>query len=144
VLSTCSHQVLDALLLWTDSLPHCTGLFVPARHAENVTNIGVDKICASAKWERGGSPCRTSSTCPGKQVRWIASRYATAHSLSPGHLSSVIFQLSLSPPPSVSHQARWGSMKKSAIHSRNRGLKHTYTKVQQPFWKAGNKVICKF
>jgi hypothetical protein len=32
-----------ALLLWAYSLPHCTGSFVPARHAENVTNIGVDK-----------------------------------------------------------------------------------------------------
>jgi hypothetical protein len=34
---------LAALLLWVESLPHFTGLFVPARHAENVTNIGVDK-----------------------------------------------------------------------------------------------------
>jgi hypothetical protein len=33
---------LAALLLWADSLPHCTGLFVLARHAENVTNTGVD------------------------------------------------------------------------------------------------------
>jgi hypothetical protein len=40
---------LAALLLWTDSLPHCTGLFVPARIAENLTNIGVDKISAPAK-----------------------------------------------------------------------------------------------
>jgi hypothetical protein len=38
-----------ALLLWVDSLPHCTGLFVLARHAENVTNIGVDKISALTK-----------------------------------------------------------------------------------------------
>ncbi len=37
---------LAALLLWADSLPHCTGLFVPARHAEN---IGVNKISATAK-----------------------------------------------------------------------------------------------
>ncbi len=38
-----------ALLLLADSLPHCTGLFVPARIAENVTNIGLDKILAPAK-----------------------------------------------------------------------------------------------
>jgi len=40
---------LAALLLWADSLLHCTGLFVPARYAENVTNIGVGKISAPAK-----------------------------------------------------------------------------------------------
>jgi hypothetical protein len=41
--------LLAALLSWADSLPQSTGLFVPARHAENVTNIGVDKISAAAK-----------------------------------------------------------------------------------------------
>jgi hypothetical protein len=40
---------LAALLLWADSLLHCSGLFVPARFTENVTNIGVDKISAPAK-----------------------------------------------------------------------------------------------
>jgi hypothetical protein len=35
---------LPALLLWVDSLPHCTGL--PCR---NVTNIGVEKMSAPAK-----------------------------------------------------------------------------------------------
>jgi hypothetical protein len=40
---------LAALLLWADSLPNCTGSFLPARHAENVTNIGINKISAPAK-----------------------------------------------------------------------------------------------
>jgi hypothetical protein len=40
---------LAALLLWADSLLHHTGLFVPACHVENVTNIGIDKILAPAK-----------------------------------------------------------------------------------------------
>jgi hypothetical protein len=40
---------LAAPLLWADSLPHCISSFIPARHAENVTNIGVDKISAPAK-----------------------------------------------------------------------------------------------
>jgi hypothetical protein len=40
---------LAALLLWADSLPHYTGLFVPTRHAEPITNIGVNKISAPAK-----------------------------------------------------------------------------------------------
>jgi hypothetical protein len=40
---------LAALLLWADSLLHCTGLFVAAGYAENVTNIGVDKISAPTK-----------------------------------------------------------------------------------------------
>ncbi len=39
----------DRPALLADPLPHCTGLFVPARHAENITNIGVDKILAPAK-----------------------------------------------------------------------------------------------
>ena len=37
------------LLLWADSLPHCSGSFVPARHAEMSQNIGTDKISAPAK-----------------------------------------------------------------------------------------------
>ncbi len=36
--------LLAALLLWAESLPHCTGLSVPACHAENLTNIGVNKV----------------------------------------------------------------------------------------------------
>jgi hypothetical protein len=40
---------LAALFLWADSLLHCSGLFVPARHAENLTNIGVDKISTPAE-----------------------------------------------------------------------------------------------
>jgi hypothetical protein len=40
---------LAALLLWVDSLLNCTGLFLPARYAENVTNIGINKILAPAK-----------------------------------------------------------------------------------------------
>jgi hypothetical protein len=40
---------LAALLLSADSLPHSTGLIVPAQHAENVTNIGVVKILVPAK-----------------------------------------------------------------------------------------------
>jgi hypothetical protein len=41
--------LLAAPLLWADSLPHCTGSFVLARHAEMSENIGVDKISAPAK-----------------------------------------------------------------------------------------------
>jgi hypothetical protein len=40
---------LAAPLLWADSLPHCTGSFVPAHHAEMSQNIGIDKISAPAK-----------------------------------------------------------------------------------------------
>jgi hypothetical protein len=40
---------LAVLLLWADSLLHCTSLFVLARHAEYVTNIGIDKILVLAK-----------------------------------------------------------------------------------------------
>jgi hypothetical protein len=41
--------LLAALLLWADSLLHCVGIFVSARHAENVTNIGVNKISEPTK-----------------------------------------------------------------------------------------------
>jgi hypothetical protein len=40
---------LAGQLLREDSLPHSTGLFVPARHAGMSQNIGVDKISAPAK-----------------------------------------------------------------------------------------------
>jgi hypothetical protein len=40
---------LAALFFCTDSLPHCTGSSVPARHAEMSQNIGSDKISAPAK-----------------------------------------------------------------------------------------------
>jgi hypothetical protein len=41
---------LATMLLWADSLSHCMyWLIVPTRHAENVTNIGVDKISAPTK-----------------------------------------------------------------------------------------------
>ncbi len=50
VLSSCSHWLLLAApLLWADSLPYCTGSFVPARHAEMSQNIGVAKISVPAK-----------------------------------------------------------------------------------------------
>jgi hypothetical protein len=40
---------LTGQLLWADSLPHCTGLFVPAPHAGMSQTIGVDKISSPAK-----------------------------------------------------------------------------------------------
>jgi hypothetical protein len=41
------HAVAKWLVV--DSLPHCTSLFVPARHAEMSQNIGANKISALAK-----------------------------------------------------------------------------------------------
>jgi hypothetical protein len=41
--------LLAASLLWADSLPYCTGSFVPARHAEMSQNIGVAKISVPTK-----------------------------------------------------------------------------------------------
>jgi hypothetical protein len=40
---------LATLLLWADSLRHCTGLLHRPAMQKNVTNIGIDKISAPAK-----------------------------------------------------------------------------------------------
>jgi hypothetical protein len=43
---------LAAKLSWADTLPHCTGSFVLAAHAEISQNIGINKISASAKLQQ--------------------------------------------------------------------------------------------
>jgi hypothetical protein len=43
---------LAAKLSWVDTLPHCTGSFVLAPHAEISQNIGINKISASAKLQQ--------------------------------------------------------------------------------------------
>jgi hypothetical protein len=40
---------LATLLLWSDSLRHCTGLLYRLAMQKKVTNIGIDKISAPAK-----------------------------------------------------------------------------------------------
>ncbi len=172
---------LAALLLWADSLPHCTSLLCrPAMqkmsqllastknigscqdftnfsqtiavnisaHRRHIKNWWKQKVITLTvqyqftyswppNWSRHIDPMlRSLSVQKGygwqgggggsllylfHLPRWIASGYAIARSLHPGHFSSTTFRqsLSLSPPPSVSQQAGWGSMKKSALDARN-------------------------